>query len=481
MRFVGCSGAEGGRDFNTVDCSERRLHDVYLPAFRAAVRAGVATIMASFNTLNGVPAHANRHTLTEILKRDWGFDGFVVSDYTGIAELVAHGVAADLADAGRLAVDAGVDMEMVSTALADHGARLVATRSLAVARIDDAVRRILRIKFRAGLFDRPYIDVAAAVTEPSPADLAAARSVVLLKNTGRLLPADLRVRSIAVVGPLGDDAAVMHGAWAGPGAWRFPAVSMLAGLRAAAPAATVTFTPGCQITGTDTSGFPAAVAAAGVADLVVAVVGEPTDLSGEAASRSDIGLPGAQAQLLAALPRTGRTLAVVLAGRPLVLGDVAGAADAVLLGWHPGIQGGNALADVIFGVVDPGGKLPVTLPRAVGQLPIYYAHENTGRPPTADKWTSKYLDLPSSPLYEFGFGLSYTTFAVSGLAVTPTSAPAAALRAGRAGVEVRAGQHRRPGRRQVVSSPARPGRQPGQPVDARGFTRSPSPPASGGP
>jgi beta-glucosidase len=443
--YVAYGGAEGGRDYNTVDVSEHRLRDVYLPPFQAAVDAGVATLMASFNTVNGVPAHANRHTLSQILKGEWGFDGFVVSDYTGIAELIVHGVAADLADAGRLALTAGVDMEMVSSALLTHGQDLIHRGLIHMSRVDDAVRRILRIKFRAGLFDRPYVDASAEVTQPAPDSLArarqaAARSMVLLKNTGPVLPLSPGLRSVAVVGPLGDDTANLHGAWAGPGAGRFPAVSVLAGIRAAAPTATVSFTAGCTVSGTDTGGIAAAVDAARAADVTVVVVGESSDLSGEAASRSNLGLPGVQGQLVRALRDAGRPLVlVVLAGRPLVLGDEVDAASAVLIGWHPGIQGGHAVADILSGAVNPGGKLPVTFPRSVGQLPIYYAHENTGRPADpSDKNTSKYLDLPSTPEFEFGFGLSYTTFDISGLTLSPTKVPANGIRSGRSTVEVKA-------------------------------------------
>nr|WP_307811083.1 beta-glucosidase BglX [Streptomyces sp. 9-7] len=429
--FVGYGFPEGGRDYNTADLSERRLRDVCLPPFKAAVDAGVATVMASFNTVAGVPAHANRHTLTDILHEEFRFDGFVVGDYTGVQELIAHGIAADGADAARLALGAGVDMEMVSTTYAEHGKKLLAQGRISRERLDDAVARVLRVKFRAGLFGRPYADEAAEITAPSAAAraaarTAAARSMVLLRNEKHTLPLSTRTGSIAVIGPLGDDTKELHGTWASIGAALFPAVSVLYGIRQAAPAATVRFARGCAVEGDDTGAFDEAVAAARAADAVIAVVGEKAAQSGEAAARSDLTLPGVQAQLVAKLAATGRPLiVVVLSGRPLVLTGVADRADAVLQGWHPGIEGGHAVADLLFGKVNPGGKLPVTFPRSVGQLPLYYAHENTGRPFDPDnKYTSKYLDLPHTPLYPFGHGLSYTTFACSGLELSAEVLPA---------------------------------------------------------
>ncbi|MFG2138362.1 beta-glucosidase BglX [Streptomyces sp. NPDC048650] len=418
--FVGYGFPEGGRDYNTADVSERRLRDVCLPPFKAAVDAGVATVMASFNTVNGVPAHANRHTLTDILHEEFGFDGFVVGDYTGVQELIAHGIAADGADAARLALGAGVDMEMVSTTYAEHGRRLLAAGKISRQRLDDAVARILRVKFRAGLFEHPYADEAAEITEPSAAARAAARtaatrSMVLLRNEHKTLPLSPKTPSLAVIGPLADDTKELHGTWASIGAALFPAVSVLDGIKQAAPEATVRFARGCAVEGDDTSSFGEAVAAARAADAVVVVVGEKAAQSGEAAARSDITLPGVQAQLVAKVAATGKPVAVVvLSGRPLVLTAIADRADAILQAWHPGIEGGHAVADLLFGKVNPGGKLPATLPRSTGQLPLHYAHENTGRPFDPDnKYTSKYLDLPHTPLYPFGHGLSYTTFTLT--------------------------------------------------------------------
>jgi beta-glucosidase len=436
--YVAYGGAEGGRDYNTVDVSEQRLRNLYLPSFRAAVDAGVATLMASFNTISGVPAHANHHTLTDILKGEWGFDGFVTSDYTGVQELINHGLARDGADAIRLALNAGVDVEMVSTNVVTYGEQLLAEGRISINRLNDAVMRVLRIKLRAGLFEHPYVDESKEVTVPGSADRTRARKVagrcmVLLRNVGGLLPLSKTTASIAVVGPLGDDTITLHGtATTGKGN-AIPAVSILDGIKAAAPGAMVTFTAGCAVDGTDTGGIAAAAAAAQAAAVTVVVVGESQDMSGEASSRSDISLPGVQEQLVAAIAATGRPFVVVLLnGRPLTIGDWVGSAPAVLEAWHPGVEGGHAVADVLFGTVNPGGKLPVSFPRSVGAVPTYYNHENTGRPfDAANKYTSKYLDLPDGPLFEFGYGLSYTDFTVSGLTLSHSTMSASSLRAGR--------------------------------------------------
>ncbi len=434
--FVAYGGAEGGRDYNTVDTSEAHLRNHYLPPFKAALDAGVATVMASFNTVSGVPAHGNRHTLTDILKGEWGFDGFVVSDYTGIQELIVHGFAADGADAGRLALNAGVDMEMVSTNLTDHGRQLLKSGRITARRLDDAVSRILRLKFRLGLFDNPYVDEDAAVTEPTQqaraaARATAARSMVLLKNDRGALPLHPGVGSITVVGPFANSTD-LQGTWAGPGAGTFPAVTLLAGIKAAAPQAEVTSVTGVNADGTDTSGIKDAAAAARAADVTVVVVGEPSAMSGEASSRSDITLPGAQEELITSIAATGKPFVVVLVnGRPLTIGGWLDSAPAVLEAWHPGMEAGNAVADILFGTVDPGGKLPVSFPRTVGQVPIHYNHENTGRPYDADnKYTSKYLDLPDGPQFPFGHGLSYTTFTIGDPVLSTRRISSRALRKG---------------------------------------------------
>ncbi|MFD9904399.1 beta-glucosidase BglX [Streptomyces sp. NPDC059063] len=435
--FVAYGGAEGGRDYNTVDVSESRLRNLYLPPFEAALDAGAATVMASFNTISGVPAHGNTHTLTDILKREWDFDGFVVSDWTGVQELIAHGFAEDGAAAARLALNAGVDMEMVSTTLAAHGKKLLRDGRISAERLDDAVTRILRLKFALGLFDHPYVDEGAAVDGPDraarkAARATAARSMVLLKNARGTLPLKKSVASLAVVGPFGDSDDLL-GTWVVPAAAKkYPSVKVLDAVRRAAPGAKVTYARGVDPEGKDTSGIPAAVAAARAADVTVVVVGEPPALSGEAAARSDIGLPGAQERLVEAIAETGKPFVVVLVnGRPLTVGGWLDATPAVLEAWHPGLEAGNAIADVLFGDVNPGGKLPVSFPRAVGQIPIHYNHESTGRPYAADnKYTSKYLDLPPGPQFAFGHGLSYTTFEIGEPRLSRASVPAAALRKG---------------------------------------------------
>ncbi|MEV0113658.1 glycoside hydrolase family 3 N-terminal domain-containing protein [Streptomyces sp. NPDC050844] len=435
--FVAYGGAEGGRDYNTVDVSESRLRNLHLPPFKAALDAGVATVMASFNTISGVPAHANSHTLIDVLHKEWGFEGFVVSDWNGVDELIAHGFAEDGADAARLALNAGVDMEMASTDLAKHGRKLLSGGRISERRLDEAVARILNLKFALGLFEHPYVDEGAAIDKPSAAARkaareTAARSMVLLKNAGRALPLKKSTGSIAVVGPFGNSGDLL-GTWTFPGATKkFPAGKVLDAVKRAAPDAKVTYAKGVDPEGRDTSGIPAAVAAAKGADVTVVVVGEPPAMSGEAAARSDIGLPGAQEKLIEAIAGTGRPFVVVLVnGRPLTIGDWLDGAPAVLEAWHPGLEAGNAIADVLFGEVNPGGKLPVSFPRTVGQIPVHYNRESTGRPYAADnKYTSKYLDLPPDPQFTFGHGLSYTTFETGAPKLSRDRVSAGALRKG---------------------------------------------------
>lgn len=435
--FVAYGGAEGGRDYNTVDVSESRLRNHYLPPFKAALDAGVATVMASFNTISGVPAHGNSHTLTDVLSKEWGFDGFVVSDWNGVDELVAHGFAEDGADAARLALNAGVDMEMASTDLAKHGKKLLNGGRISERRLDEAVTRILRLKFALGLFDHPYVDEGAAIDKPSAearkaARETAARSMVLLKNEGKALPLKKSTGSIAVVGPFGDSDDLL-GTWTFPGAAkRFPSGKILAAVKAAAPRAKVTYAKGVDPAGKDTRGIAAAVSAAKNADVTVVAVGEPPAVSGEAAARSDLSLPGGQEKLIEAIAGTGKPFVVVLVnGRPLTVGGWLTSAPAVLEAWHPGLEAGNAIADVLFGEVDPGGKLPVSFPRTVGQIPVHYNHESTGRPYAADnKYTSKYLDLPPGPQFAFGHGLSYTSFELDEPKLSRDRVSARALREG---------------------------------------------------
>lgn len=420
--WVAYGAAEGGRDYNTTDMSEHTLRTIYFPPFKAAVDAGVGTFMSAFNNLNGVPTSANRFTLTQVLRNEWKFDGIVVSDYTSVLELVNHGIAADGKDAARQALNAGVDMEMVSRLYNQNGADLLKEKKILQPAIDEAVRRVLRIKFRLGLFEHPYADEAReratimSAANVAAARAAAARSLVLLKNDNSLLPLRKDTKSIAVIGPLGDSKADMIGSWSGDGKAE-DAVTLLEGIKTAVPSAKISYAKGCDVNSDSTAGFSDAVDLAKKADVVIVAVGESADMSGEAASRSSLDLPGRQLDLLKALQATRKPIvAVLMNGRPLTIPWLAENAGAILETWYAGTQGGNAIADVLFGSVNPSGKLPVTFPRSVGQVPLYYNHANTGRPPVAtEKYTSKYLDLPWTPLYPFGFGLSYTQFRMSNL------------------------------------------------------------------
>ena len=436
---------EGGRDYNTTDMSEQRLRNLYLPPFKAAVDAGADTAMCSFNAINGVPGCGDHETMTDILKGEWGFDGFVEADWAAVAEMRAcppvnpasgdcgHGVAADGPDAAAIALNAGLDSEMTSTLIRDFGAQLLSQGRISMARVNDAVRRILRVKFRAGLFEHPYVDVSKAASAQllpdavAAARKAAGRSMVLLKNDGGALPLD-PAKNTAVIGPLGDDGHAMLGPWWGTGRDE-DAVTVLSGIKAQS-SGTTTFVKACDLPHTEPAaydpaadcpagpGFDQAVAAANAADQVVLALGESREMSGEAASRSEIDLPGQQQALIDAIKATGKPFVVVLFnGRPLTLEKVAASSPAILEAWFPGVQAGNAVADVLFGKVNPGGKLPVSFPSRLGQVPIYYNHEPTGRPCDAtQKYNSRYRDLNSClPLYQFGYGLSYTTFSVTNL------------------------------------------------------------------
>jgi beta-glucosidase len=430
--FVAYGQPEGGREYNTTDMSGERLWNYYLLPFKAAIDAGAETVMCSFNALNGVPGCANHLTETEILKKKWGFKGFIESDYTAVAELRAcppvepdegpcgHGVAADGPEAARAALEAGTDSEMVSTNYLDYGEQLLEEGKLSMGRVNDAVRRILTVKFKAGLFEHPYVDQSQIAEKTmQPADItaertAASRSMVLLKNEGGALPLSAGLKSVAVVGPLGDDKADPLGPWSGKGEPE-DVVTLKEGIEAALPGATVTAAEGCDPECTEEAGFAEAVAAAQSAEVTVLALGESAAMSGEASSRANLDVPGRQQQLLDAVAATGKPFVVVLMnGHPLTLEEVAAKSPAILEAWFPGIQAGNAIADVLFGKVNPGGKLPVTFPRSVGQLPLYYNHEPTGRPADPEnKYTSKYLDEPVTPLYPFGYGLSYTKFGFS--------------------------------------------------------------------
>ncbi|MEM2410421.1 MAG: beta-glucosidase BglX [Thermofilaceae archaeon] len=426
--YVAYGAAEGGRDYNTVDISERTLREVYLPPFKSAVAAGVATVMSAFNDLCGVPASANEFTLRRVLKGEWGFRGFVVSDWNAVGELIQHGIAADGAEAARLAVEAGVDMDMVSDLYRRHLAELVRRGVVPESLIDEAVRRVLRVKFLLGLFENPYADPERArrvvkCGEHVEAALEIARKcIVLVKNEG-VLPLSKSLRRIAVIGPLADDRDAVLGCWRAlgdPG----DVVSVLEGVRRKVGSATeVLYAKGCDVSSQDRSGFAEAVEAAKRSDAVVLVVGESADMSGEAASRAHLDLPGVQEELVKTVWEAvgGRipVVMVVMSGRPLTIKWAAEHIPAIVVAWHLGVRAGDAVADVLFGDYNPGGKLPVTWPRAVGQVPIYYNHKRTGRPPSAERFTSKYIDEDWRPLFPFGHGLSYTRFEYSDLRVEP--------------------------------------------------------------
>jgi beta-glucosidase len=421
--WVAYGAAEAGRDYNTTDMSERTLREIYFPPFKAAVDEGVGTFMSAFNDLNGVPTSANPFTLTKVLRGEWKFDGFVVSDYTAVEELLKHGVAENGSDAARLALNAGVDMEMVSRLYNKNGANLLANRKLSMATLNEAVRRILRIKFRAGLFEHPFAEATretAVVMSPQNVAAAremAARSMVLLKNQRETLPLSRNVNSIAVIGPLADNQPDLLGSWTGDGN-PSDVVTLLAGIKAKVSSDTkINYAKGCEINSNSTEGIDEAVRAARRSDVAIVAVGESAGMSGEASSRNSLDLPGRQQDLVEAVAATGKpTIVVLMNGRPLTINWIDENASAVLETWFAGTQAGHAIADVLFGDVNPGGKLPVTFPRTVGQEPLYYNHLNTGRPPDANnKYTSKYLDVAWTPLYPFGFGLSYTQFRLSNL------------------------------------------------------------------
>ena len=436
--FAAYGGAEGGRDYNTVDVSERTLREIYLPPFRAAVEAGAGSIMTSFNEIAGTPSHANRWLVTALLRGEWKFSGLVVSDWTGVEELRGHGVAGSRADAGKLALETGVDMDMVSRIYVDDLPALVRAGRIPVATVDAAVRRVLAAKAALGLFDDPYHGATvereqAVLLAPEHRKLArevAREAIVLLRNEAALLPLTSARHTVAVIGPLADDKSAALGSWPGHGDPR-DAITPLEGIRARAGEGTkVVYAKGCGITDSAAAGIADAVALARGADIAVLVLGEAGDMSGEAASRSTLGLPGVQEQLLEAVQGTGTPVVlVVMSGRPLAVAWAAEHVPAIVQAWQLGVETGHALADVLFGDVSPSGKLPVTVPRSVGQVPIYYNHKNTGRPPSAEKYTSKYIDLPVSPLFPFGYGLSYTSFEYKDLKLSaPSITPNGKLR-----------------------------------------------------
>ena len=442
--FAGYGAAEGGRDYDPVYLPESRLRNVYFPPFQAAVKAGVGTFMSAYMDLNDVPAAGNRFLLHDVLRGEWGFHGFVVSDAFAVRSLVTQGFARDGRDAAFRALHAGVNMDMASNTYADHLAGLVKDGTLAIADIDAAVRPILSIKLRLGLFEQPYTDesklaqVVALPEHRKEALLAAERSMVLLRNEGRLLPLAKSLRNVAVIGPLADSKEATEGSWIvidhTPSA-----VTVFDGIRAKLSGAKVDYAPGPEIRRDIASpfediapgskkaaqtpeqaqaAFRTAVATARRADVVVMVLGENADMAGEAASRASLDLPGRQNELLQAVVALGKPVVLVLLnGRPLSIAWAAEHVPAILEAWEPGSEGGHAIANILFGDSNPGGKLPVTFPRKGANEPLYYARNLTHSPESDKRYTSRYWDGPTTPLYPFGFGLSYTTFSIANLKV----------------------------------------------------------------
>ena len=421
--FAAYGAPFAGRDYNTVDMSERQFREFYMPPYKAGVDAGALSVMTAFNEYDGVPATGNQYLLKDLLKGEWNFQGFVVTDYTSINEMVHHGYARDEAEAGVKAVNAGVDMDLQGEVYFSYLRGLVDSGFVREKTIDDAVRRILNVKAKLGLLDDPYLYCDRArenqvVSNPEIKALsrdAARRSMVLLKNEG-CLPFD-RGDRIAVIGELAASRRDLLGSWKAAGEWD-DMNSILDAVRAYNGAANVIYAEGCRKIGSDRSGFGEAMDAVAQADKVLMVIGEDWDWSGEAASRTDIGVPGIQSELLKMIASAGKPVAVVLLnGRPLVLEEESKAADAILEAWYPGTMGAEAVTDIVFGQYNPSGKLTMTFPRSVGQIPVFYYEKNTGRPiylPN-DKYKSKYLDSPNEPLYPFGYGLSYTDFKYSNL------------------------------------------------------------------
>lgn len=422
--FAGYGAAQGGRDYHTVDMSETMLRNVYLPPFKAALDEGVATFMTAFNELNGVPASGNKFLFEDILRNEWGFNGFVVTDYTSINEMMHHGYAKDLKHAGELAFNAGSDMDMQGGVYKNHMKQSIEEGKVSIERLDEAVSDILRMKFKVGLFDDPYRycderkeeELILSKAHLELAREAARKSIVLLKNDNKVLPLN-NSKSIALIGPLADDESNILGSWAANGHKSTEAiVSVKEGFEIRG--VDFQYVKGCEFIGGDKSGFNEAKAVAKASDVVVMVMGEAENMSGEAASRTNINLPGYQQELIAEIKKAGKPIILVLMnGRPLDLSWESETVEAIVETWFPGTSGGHAIADVLYGDYNPSGKLTVTFPRNVGQIPIFYNQKNTGRPANVEnpdpRYVSKYLDVDNAPLYPFGYGLSYTTFKYS--------------------------------------------------------------------
>ncbi len=427
--YAAYGAPEGGRDYNTVNLSERALREVHLPPFKAAVEAGTASLMSAFNEINGEPATGCALTLQRILREEWAFDGFIVSDWNSVGEMVTHGFCATPAHAAEVAIRLGIDMDMSSFLYRSHLGQSVRQGTMDMVTIDQAVRRVLEAKARCGLFDEPFSNpelekqVVLSSAHRDAAREVARSSIVLLKNDGGTLPLTAAAQSIAVVGPLADSAADPLGTWKAFGE-PDDVITVLDGIRQrAGSGVTIHHARGCEVKDDGTSKINEAVTAVKRSDVAIVVVGETEDQSGEGHCRTRLDLPGGQIELIKAVHATGvPTIVVLLGGRPLSVPWSAEHVPAILMTWHLGVEQGHAVADVLFGDHNPCGKLPVTVPRSVGQVPLYYAHKNTGRPPRAgERYTSQYIDAPWTPLYPFGFGLSYTQFEYTDLSTSSTS------------------------------------------------------------
>ena len=421
--YVGYGESEGGRDYHYSDISMQSLWETYLPPYEACVKAGAATLMSSFNDISGTPGSANPYTLTEVLKKKWKHDGFVVSDWDAINQLIAQGVAADRKEAGYKAFMAGVEMDMTDNIYFQNLQQLIAEKKIPMAKIDDAVSRILRVKFRLGLFDQPYttiVDESVRYLQPESKVVAqklAAESMVLLKNNSKTLPLTASVKQIALIGPMISNKANLIGAWAAHGNEK-DVESISEGLdKEFGSAAKITTAKGCDFDGNDESGFADAISVAQASDVILVCLGEKREWSGENASRSTIALPAIQEKLVQELKKTGKPIVLILSnGRPLELIRLEPLADAIVEIWQPGVAGGSALSGILSGRINPSGKLSITFPLTTGQIPTYYNMRQSARP-----YAGKYQDIPTEPLYWLGHGLSYTTFTYGDLKLSATS------------------------------------------------------------
>ncbi|MFN8844175.1 MAG: glycoside hydrolase family 3 N-terminal domain-containing protein [Chryseotalea sp.] len=431
--FAAYGAAQAGRDYHTVDMSDRVLRETYLPPYKAALDAGAATVMTSFNEIHGEPASGSHYLLTDILRKEWGFDGFVVTDYTSIMEMLYHGVVADTASAAAMAINAGVDMDMQAGFFQDKLEQLVKAGKVSEARINEAAKRIIKLKFDLGLFDDPYKycdttrEKTVVMNEKFLAEAKenAKRSIVLLKNENNILPLNKNTKTLAVIGPMANTRKDLIGAWSAAGDWK-KAITLLEGIhQTVSPATKISFAKGSPIDADSTQYLAEAIAKAKQADAIVLAVGEASWMSGEAASRTSIQLPAIQRKLMEEIAKLNKpTVLVVMNGRPLDLSFEDKHFKAILETWFLGTQAGPAIAEVLFGDYNPSGKLTMTFPRSIGQIPIYYSMKNTGRPYESDpgnKYVSKYLDESNYPLYPFGHGLSYTTFAYTQVKLDKTS------------------------------------------------------------